>query len=119
MIQLSPAAITEILRLQAKQPAASALRLATAPKGCLERSYTMQFDPQFTVGDQAMMVAEGLQITIHESVLPELQGLVIDYSEDMMGGGFRFHNPNARQVCSCGNSFALSDRPVTAPEEIS
>lgn len=118
MIQLSQAAISEILRLKAKQSASMSLRLSTAPKGCLPLSYAMQFDAAAGVGDQSLIVAEGLQVTIHESMLPALQGLVIDYSEDMMGGGFRFHNPNAKQVCSCGNSFSLSDRPSPTSEEI-
>jgi iron-sulfur cluster assembly accessory protein len=34
--------------------------------------------------------------------------LQIDYSEDLMGGGFRFQNPNATANCGCGNSFAIS-----------
>jgi iron-sulfur cluster assembly protein len=33
----------------------------------------------------------------------------LDYSEDLMGGGFRFHNPNAAQSCSCGNSFSIKE----------
>jgi Fe-S cluster assembly iron-binding protein IscA len=34
----------------------------------------------------------------------------LDYSEDLMGGGFRFHNPNAIETCGCGNSFRLETR---------
>ncbi|WP_143438253.1 iron-sulfur cluster assembly accessory protein, partial [Hydrocoleum sp. CS-953] len=36
-----------------------------------------------------------------------LNGLTLDYSEDLMGGGFRFNNPNAKVVCGCGNSFSV------------
>jgi len=116
MIQLSQTAIKEILRLKTKQSTGSFLRLSTAPKGCLEFSYVMQFDAESDVGDQAFMIGDGLKVAIHESALPHLQGLVIDYSEDMMGGGFRFHNPNATQVCSCGASFSLSDRRAQSQE---
>lgn len=110
MIQLSQTAIKEILRLKRKQVADSVLRLSTAPKGCLALSYVMQFDTGAATGDQLFTIADGLQVSVHAAAIPHLQGLVIDYSEDMMGGGFRFHNPNAKQTCSCGNSFALSDR---------
>lgn len=119
MIQLSQTAINEILRLKAKQSGSPFLRLSTASKGCLALSYVIQFDTETTIGDQSFRVAEGLNIAVHDSVLPHLQGLVIDYSEDMMGGGFRFHNPNAKQVCSCGGSFSLSDRGSLPTQEIS
>ena len=36
-----------------------------------------------------------------------LNGLILDYSEDLMGGGFRFNNPNAKVACGCGNSFSV------------
>ncbi|MCJ8281054.1 MAG: iron-sulfur cluster assembly accessory protein, partial [Rivularia sp. ALOHA_DT_140] len=30
------------------------------------------------------------------------------YSEDLMGGGFRFYNPKAETICGCGNSFSVN-----------
>jgi iron-sulfur cluster assembly protein len=36
-----------------------------------------------------------------------LKGTVLDYSNKMVGGGFKFSNPNAKASCSCGESFSV------------
>jgi iron-sulfur cluster assembly protein len=35
-----------------------------------------------------------------------LRGVVIDYVTAMVGGGFKFSNPNASKSCGCGTSFS-------------
>lgn len=35
-----------------------------------------------------------------------LYGMLLDYSDALIGGGFSFKNPNATQTCGCGKSFA-------------
>uniref|UniRef100_A0A832M5A1 Iron-sulfur cluster assembly accessory protein n=1 Tax=Oscillatoriales cyanobacterium SpSt-402 TaxID=2282168 RepID=A0A832M5A1_9CYAN len=110
MIQLSQSAIQEILRLRSKHSSASAkLRISTAPSGCLNLSYRLAFDDSLQPEDEEVYPFErgNLQVIVSSTDLLYLDGLVIDYSEDMMGGGFRFHNPKAVQVCGCGNSFAI------------
>lgn len=107
MIQLSESAITEILRLKAKRQNSTAfLRLGVQQEGCLGLSYSIGFTIAPEAGDQ-VYVSNGLQMLIDVNSLIYIQNLTIDYSEDLMGGGFRFHNPNATQTCSCGNSFAV------------
>jgi len=35
-----------------------------------------------------------------------LFGLQLDYSDELIGGGFQFANPNADDSCGCGKSFS-------------
>jgi iron-sulfur cluster assembly accessory protein len=108
MIQLSPTATIEILRLRAKtQEPDPQLRIAVVNSGCLPLSYSLSFDSGGQPGDQTYHCNE-ITVVVSSETLPYVGGLVIDYSEDLMGGGFRFHNPNALQTCSCGNSFSIS-----------
>jgi iron-sulfur cluster assembly accessory protein len=51
------------------------------------------------------MKVDDLLIAIECSYTRYLDGLTIDYSEDLMGGSFRFENPNAVRTCSCGSAF--------------
>jgi iron-sulfur cluster assembly protein len=51
------------------------------------------------------MQVDDLLIAIEGRHTNYLQGLMIDYSEDLMGGSFRFENPNATRTCSCGSAF--------------
>lgn len=109
MIQLSHAAISEILRLKAKRNEPNLVfRLSVQPSRCLALSYTMTFDA-VTHWDDQTYNCHGMQVVIDAKSFAAVDGLALDYSEDLMGGGFRFHNPNATQSCGCGNSFSLDE----------
>ncbi|MGB0564640.1 MAG: HesB/IscA family protein [Spirulinaceae cyanobacterium] len=110
MIHLSPAAAQEIRRLQAAtHRSAHYLQLSIAPGGCADWAYQLGF-----VGAEQVDVAslqttdQGLKVAIAPEHLSHLENLTLDYAEDLMGGSFRFENPNATETCSCGHSFALS-----------
>jgi iron-sulfur cluster assembly protein len=53
-----------------------------------------------------------LTIGIDQQFSKFLDSLQIDFAQDLMGGGFRFNNPQALQVCGCGNAFTA--RPAIA-----
>jgi len=36
-----------------------------------------------------------------------LFGLVLDYKDALIGGGFQFFNPSAETTCGCGKSFGV------------
>ena len=36
-----------------------------------------------------------------------LMGTEIDWSDDLLNGGFKFGNPQANRTCGCGTSFSL------------
>ncbi|GET35575.1 HesB/IscA family protein [Microseira wollei] len=107
MINLSPAAASEIKRLKSKHQKPNALfRLGVQPGGCAEMVYTLEFDETPAPGDR-VYDCNGLSVVVAQQQLNYIDGLTLDYSEDMMGGGFRFHNPNAKTSCGCGNSFSI------------
>jgi iron-sulfur cluster assembly protein len=111
MIHLSDRAIVEIDRLQAKQPHAHPhFRLRVKPQGCAGLAYEMAFDAASQPTDTHCTIAN-LTIVIDPQSLEYLQGLSIDYTEDLMGGGFQFTNPQARKICDCGISFAIAPEP--------
>lgn len=107
MIHLSQAAASEIKRLKLKQPQNVLFRLAVQPGGCSGWFYDLSFDEVASTEDQ-VFDCKGIQVTINNESLNYLKGLTLDYSEDLVGGGFRFHNPQACATCDCGNSFSLT-----------
>ena len=36
-----------------------------------------------------------------------LKGTTIDFSDDILSGGFKISNPNASRTCGCGTSFSV------------
>jgi iron-sulfur cluster assembly accessory protein len=115
MIQLSAVAIAEINRIKSQQGKPQAwLRLGVAAGGCSDFYYTLELAEVVALGDQ-VIDCRGVQVVINAESWPYIEGLMLDYSEDLMGGGFRFNNPNAASTCGCGNSFAL--KAATPPAE--
>lgn len=107
MIHLSPTAIQEVKRLQSRQDDHHRLfRLSLRSGGCSELTYHLEFVQSGSANDPIYEI-DGLQVMIEAESFAQLQGLTLDYSEDLMGGNFRFHNPNALESCGCGSSFKL------------
>ena len=81
------------------------LRVFIEQGGCSGMKYSMTFDI-FRDGDT---VAEknGMKVFVDNISIDYLNGAVIDFSEDLTGGGFKITNPNARQSCGCGKSFEV------------
>ncbi|MBE7382082.1 MAG: iron-sulfur cluster assembly accessory protein [Leptolyngbya sp. SIO1E4] len=113
MIHLSQSAIRELKRLEAKDPYGSGVvRVAIAPGGCADLTYDLRFGQATKPNDQVLRIDQ-LKIVIAADELAYCDGLAIDYSEDLMGGNFRFTNPLAKQTCGCGTSFSLENKPLS------
>ncbi len=106
MIQFSLSALHEVKRLQSKHPDRPLVRLGIQPGGCADWIYTLEFIDQASAEDTHTQY-QGLEVVVQAQHLPYLTGLTLDYTEDLMGGGFRFHNPQALKTCSCGHSFTV------------
>ncbi len=107
MIHLRPAAVKEIARLLAQQENPKNLfRLGVKRGGCCQFCYAMEFDREVRPSDRAIEL-DAVTVVVDVDHLNYFDGLTLDYSEDLMGGGFRFNNPMAATTCNCGNSFAV------------
>ena len=42
---------------------------------------------------------------VHDKDSSTLNGIVLDYKDTLLGGGFQIQNPNADKSCGCGQSF--------------
>ncbi len=105
MITLTPSAIQRVQALQTQRATTAPLRIGIKKGGCSGLSYVMEFAEQMRAGD-VEYDCNGVKIVVNNENLLQLRGLELDYTEDLMGGGFRFRNPNAVKSCSCGTSFA-------------
>jgi iron-sulfur cluster assembly protein len=50
---------------------------------------------------------ESLKCVVDAKSMLYLYGLELDYSTELIGGGFKFFNPNAEESCGCGSSFGV------------
>ena len=65
--------------------------------------YGMVFDEQRP--DDVTVELHGVSLLVDPFSTNYLRGAVIDFSDELSGGGFKITNPNARQSCGCGKSF--------------
>jgi len=121
MIYLSPEATQEVRRLinTGKNPKHRVLRLGVEPGGCAGLVYTLLPSAEVRPSD-LVWEWDDLKIAIAPDFLPQIDGMTLDFAQDLMGGGFRFHNPNAVETCGCGTSFAIAathtaENPAISP----
>jgi iron-sulfur cluster assembly protein len=107
MIHLTDSAVREIKRLAVEKGLAEAvIRFGVETGGCSGLQYTLDFDDTATATDQQFDY-DGLRVVCDGESLKLLDGLEVDFSDKLMGGGFKFQNPNARRACGCGTSFRV------------
>jgi iron-sulfur cluster assembly accessory protein len=121
MVNISPAAVAEIKRIKLNRKIPDAyLRLVVKSGGCLDFFYDLQFESQVeTDGSQTdksdrLLEINGINLAIDPQSWKYVESLKLDYAEDLMGGGFRFNNPQNPKTCGCGISFPkpVSNSPV-------
>lgn len=106
-IQMTDAALKQVSMLREKQGQDLCLRVGVRGGGCSGMSYTMNFeDPSQIQETDEVYDYEGFKVVCDPKSLLYLYGLVLDYSDALIGGGFQFTNPNANQTCGCGKSFS-------------
>jgi iron-sulfur cluster assembly protein len=109
MIEISKAAIAEIHRMQTVRALLeSKFRVSFTNGGCENFYYTIDLTDSIAETDRVYEVG-GISVLIDRQHAEYLDRLKLDYSEDLMGGGFRFENARATSVCGCGNSFSIAN----------
>ena len=105
-VTLSTTALTEVKRLINVQGLTEGgLRLGDKGGGCSGLSYTINFDDKIGQYD-SVYDFEGVKVIVDAKSAIYLQGTQLDFQKDLMGGQFKFVNPNAAKTCGCGESFS-------------
>ena len=106
-------AVELISSLLKNQTDKNALRVGVRSGGCSGMSYTMDFiggdeiNSDDKVYDYSLSSEQTFQVICDPKSLLYIYGMQLDFSKDLIGGGFNFVNPNASQTCGCGSSFAV------------
>jgi iron-sulfur cluster assembly protein len=106
LVRLTPEAVAKARTLRAREKAGDFLRIAISGGGCNGLSYKLKFVPEARRGD-ILVRFDDVGVLVDTKSALYLKGTVLDYSSQLVAGGFKFSNPNAKASCSCGESFSI------------
>jgi iron-sulfur cluster assembly protein len=105
-LNLTEGAVKQLRSIVQEQniPAQYGLRVGVKGGGCSGFSYVLGFDEPKD-GDDVLTI-NGMRVLMQKSHAIYLLGMEIDFLEGLNNRGFSFSNPNAKETCGCGTSFA-------------
>lgn len=106
LVRLTEAAGVKTRALIAREQQGDFLRVAISGGGCNGLSYKLRFAKEPKKGD-ILVRSAGVAVIVDPKTALYLKGTVLDFSNKLIAGGFKFSNPNAKASCSCGESFSV------------
>ena len=105
VVRLTEGAANRLRELLAndKENAAKSLRVFVEGGGCSGMQYGLVFDEKRE--DDFAAEFYGVSVLVDPFSANYLRGSVVDFKDELNGGGFKISNPTARQNCGCGKSF--------------
>jgi iron-sulfur cluster assembly protein len=103
-ITLTAAAAERVRTFIDKRGNGVGLRLAVKTTGCSGMAYVMEFADQVE-DDDVVFEDQGVKVLINPKSLVYLDGTELDYAKEGLNEGFKFNNPNVKDMCGCGESF--------------
>ena len=82
------------------------LRVSVSSKGCSGLSYVFEYAEEKKKLEEEVE-SKGVKIFIDPMAIMYIMGSEMDYKEERLQTGFVFNNPNAKNVCGCGESFSI------------
>jgi iron-sulfur cluster assembly accessory protein len=108
LIKLTEGAGRKVRQLMERDGCAEgALRVKVIGGGCAGLEYKMDFEKNPPSARDILIESAGVKVLVDIKSALYVSGSQIDFVDALIGGGFKIHNPNATQTCSCGESFAV------------
>ncbi len=105
-ITLTEKAATHVQNFLAKRGKGIGLRLGVRTSGCSGMAYRLEFADDMGA-NEVKFESGGVTVLVDAQSLPYLDGMELDYTREGLNEGFKFNNPNAKDVCGCGESFKV------------
>ena len=106
-LELTPAAARRVTAIMNEQNITQThgVRLGVKSGGCSGMSYLLEIDEPAET--DRVFESNGVRIFCDPKSYLFINGVQVDYIDDLLNGGFRFENPNVKRACGCGTSFAV------------
>jgi len=105
-ITLTDAAANRVKSFLANRGKGVGLRLGVRTSGCSGMAYVLEFADEVE-DDDLVIENNGVKVLVDPKSLIYLEGTELDYGKEGINEGFRFNNPNVKDLCGCGESFTV------------
>lgn len=107
MITITERAATRIKAIQNRDKKDNLmLRLAVNAGGCSGFSYEFSYTERVE-DDDHIFGQHGVEVVVDETSMPFIEGVTLDWVDDLIGASFKVTNPKASASCGCGTSFSI------------
>lgn len=108
-ITLTEGAVRRVRKLiEERELPGYSLRVFVSGGGCSGMQYGMGLESEPRETDLRFSF-DDVQVVVDPMSITYLAGTVIDYTDELMGGGFKIENPKAVSACGCGHSFRTEE----------
>jgi iron-sulfur cluster assembly protein len=103
-IQLTESAANRVRNFLESRGHGLGLKLGVRKTGCSGFAYVINYAD---AADPTDLIFEdrGVKVFIDPASLPLIQGTTVDFVKQGLNEAFKFHNPNVKGECGCGESF--------------
>jgi iron-sulfur cluster assembly protein len=105
-ISLTPAAAERVKNFIASRGKGLGLRLGVRKTGCSGFAYVLNYADDAEARDH-VFEDRGVKVFVDPDSLPLINGTTVDFVKQGLNEAFRFHNPNIKGECGCGESFSV------------
>ena len=106
-ITLTESAARQIKAQLAKRGKGFALRIGVKKVGCSGYAYTYDIADEVSAEDH-VFESHDAKVVLNDATLPYMDGSHLDFVTDGLKQVFKVENPNAGNMCGCGESFSLA-----------
>jgi iron-sulfur cluster assembly protein len=105
-VTLTATAANRVKGFLAKRGKGEGLRLGVRKTGCSGWAYVVDIADDIGSDDE-VFEDQGVKVVINNQSLAFLDGTQVDFGKEGLSETFKFHNPNVKDECGCGESFSI------------
>ena len=105
-ISLTSAAADRVRAFLTRRGHGVGLRVSVKKTGCSGFAYVVNYADDSQARDH-VFEDQGVKVFVDPESLPLINGTTVDFVKQGLNEAFRFHNPNIKGECGCGESFSV------------
>lgn len=111
-VTITEKAASEVKRIIADQQSSGVadklyLRMRVVGGGCSGFQHKLDLDPQVNDKLDVTFDVHGISVVVDKRSLLYLDGVTVDFHDELNKRGFSISNPHAKSTCGCGSSFSM------------